>query len=71
MARAAPARWRRFAAIYGRRTPRFFDASRREIQRLLAPHRYDFTLQTQSIEDASQPGVPHFIYTDHTHLTNT
>jgi glycosyltransferase involved in cell wall biosynthesis len=56
---------------YGRRTPRVFEASRREIQRLLAPHHYDFTLQTQSIEDASQPGTPHFIYTDHTHLTNT
>ena len=29
-----------------------------------------FTFQTASVFDASQPGVPHFVYTDHTHLTN-
>ncbi|MGC1481847.1 MAG: glycosyltransferase family 4 protein [Chthoniobacterales bacterium] len=28
----------------------------------------DFTFQTQSLFDASSPGVPHFVYTDHTYL---
>lgn len=31
---------------------------------------YAFTFQTQSLFDASVPGVPHFVYTDHTHLAN-
>lgn len=31
---------------------------------------YRFTFQLQSLFDASIPGVPHFIYTDHTHLAN-
>jgi len=29
-----------------------------------------FTFQTQSIFDTSVPGVPHFLYTDHTNLAN-
>lgn len=29
-----------------------------------------FTIQTQSLYDASVPGIPHFVYTDHTHLAN-
>src|SRR5690349_17327849 len=32
---------------------------------------YRFTFQTQSLFDASVPGVPHFLYTDHTALTNS
>lgn len=31
---------------------------------------YVFSLQTQSLFDASVPGLPHFVYTDHTHLAN-
>jgi glycosyltransferase involved in cell wall biosynthesis len=31
---------------------------------------FAFTLQTQSLYDAHLPGVPHFVYTDHTHLAN-
>ena len=31
---------------------------------------YRFTIQTQSLYDASTPGVPHYVYTDHTALTN-
>ncbi len=31
---------------------------------------YSFTFQTQSLFDASVPGIPHFVYTDHTHLHN-
>ncbi len=38
--------------------------SRRELQG------YDFSVQTQSLFDASCEGVPHFVYTDHTYLAN-
>ena len=31
---------------------------------------YAFSFQTQSLFDASAPGLPHFVYTDHTHLAN-
>jgi len=31
---------------------------------------YTFTFQTQSFFDVSFPGVPNFLYTDHTHLAN-
>jgi glycosyltransferase involved in cell wall biosynthesis len=41
----------------------------RLLQRLLR-RPYVFTFQTQSLFDASVPGTPHFVYTDHTHLAN-
>ncbi|WP_179131387.1 glycosyltransferase family 4 protein [Candidatus Entotheonella palauensis] len=31
---------------------------------------YAFTFQMQSLFDASVPGIPHFLYTDHTNLAN-
>jgi glycosyltransferase involved in cell wall biosynthesis len=31
---------------------------------------FDWTIQIQSLFDARVPGVPHFVYTDHTHLAN-
>jgi glycosyltransferase involved in cell wall biosynthesis len=31
---------------------------------------YAFSFQIQSLFDARSPGTPHFVYTDHTHLTN-
>jgi len=31
---------------------------------------FDWTLQIQSLFDARAPSVPHFVYTDHTHLAN-
>jgi glycosyltransferase involved in cell wall biosynthesis len=34
-------------------------------------HRYAFSFQTQSMYDASVPGLPHFVYTDHTALANS
>ncbi len=34
------------------------------------PGEYQITFQTQSVFDASTPGVPHFVFTDHTHLAN-
>jgi len=31
---------------------------------------FDWTFQIQSLYDARVPGIPHFVYTDHTHLAN-
>src|SRR5262249_38544131 len=36
----------------------------------IKPQRHTFSFQMQSLYDTSVPGVPHFIYTDHTHLSN-
>jgi glycosyltransferase involved in cell wall biosynthesis len=55
---------------YGQRTVEFFEEVRAELSVQLGSRKCDFTIQTQSIVDASQPGIPHFIYTDHTHLAN-
>ena len=43
---------------------------RRALEARLAGQDYAFTFQTQSLFDASVPGVPHFLYTDHTRLAN-
>lgn len=51
-------------------TPLFFDQVRRLLRRRLSAAGYDFTFQMQSVFDASLPGTPHFLYTDHTHLAN-
>jgi glycosyltransferase involved in cell wall biosynthesis len=37
---------------------------------LIDPARHVFSFQTQSLYDTSVRGVPHFVYTDHTHLSN-
>lgn len=37
---------------------------------ILDPGRYAFSFQTQSMYDTSVAGLPHFLYTDHTHLSN-
>ncbi len=37
---------------------------------VIDPARHVFSFQTQSLYDTSVPGVPHFLYTDHTHLSN-
>jgi len=55
---------------YGQRTVEFFEEVRAELSAELRTRKCDFTIQTQSIVDGSQPGIPHFIYTDHTHLAN-
>ncbi len=31
---------------------------------------FDWTIQIQSLFDARAPGIPHFVFTDHTHLVN-
>lgn len=38
--------------------------------RHIVPDKHVFSFQTQSMFDASRPGVPHFMYTDHTALAN-
>jgi glycosyltransferase involved in cell wall biosynthesis len=53
-----------------RRTPYVFNKAKRAILNRLANQKYAFTFQTQSIIDSSLPGIPHFVYTDHTHLAN-
>ncbi len=62
----SPPRLRRHAA----RTRLLYDRTRESLRLRLGQHNYAFTFQTQSLFDASRPGVPHFIYTDHTHLQN-
>lgn len=54
------------------RTPYIFRKIRELVRKRIEPHiqDYAFSLQTQSLYDASTPGLTHFVYTDHTHLTN-
>ena len=54
------------------RTPYLFHRLHEMICEKFTPraHEFAFTFQTQSLFDASLPGVPHFVYTDHTHLAN-
>ncbi len=54
------------------RTPYIFGKVRELIRQRLGPRtsEFAFSIQTQSLYDASVPGLPHFVYTDHTHLAN-
>jgi len=54
------------------RTPYIFRFVKGLIDRIVGPRRneFAFSIQTQSLYDASVTGLPHFVYTDHTHLTN-
>jgi len=52
------------------RTEYFFKTVKRLANKLIKERNYSFTFQTQSIFDVSLAGVPNFVYTDHTHLTN-
>jgi len=52
------------------RTPYIFRQIRKLVRNRLAKGNYAFSFQMQSLFDASSPGVPHFVYTDHTHLEN-
>lgn len=49
-------------------SPGCFDFIRAELRRRVTAEAFAFTFQTQSMWDASVPGVPHFLYTDHTEL---
>lgn len=57
-------------------TPRVYASRTRAAWRLLRewragfPRQPVFSIQTQSLFDASLPGVPHFVYTDHTYRAN-
>ncbi len=67
------------AAIAGRdrfrralyRSPHLERLVRRQTRELAERRPHAFSLQTQSMFDASVPGLPHFVYTDHTELANT
>lgn len=50
------------------RTSFYLERLRRRLAERLLQRRYVFTLQTQSLFDASLPGTPHFVYTDHAEL---
>lgn len=54
------------------RTPYIFRKLREWVREEIGARKseYAFTFQTQSLFDASVPGLPHFVYTDHAHLTN-
>ena len=52
------------------KTPYVFDKIKGATLNRLANQKYIFTFQTQSLFDSSVPGIPHFVYTDHTHLAN-
>lgn len=59
-----------------RRWPAFFTTTwmfrrmSRLARRWIESGDFDFSMQMQSLFDASVPGTPHFVYTDHTHLSN-
>ncbi|CAN5787026.1 hypothetical protein BH09VER1_BH09VER1_18420 [soil metagenome] len=52
------------------RLPRVLRAIAGWMHQRVDPAACAFTFQTQSLFDARRPGVPHFIYTDHTYLAN-
>jgi glycosyltransferase involved in cell wall biosynthesis len=52
------------------RTTYAFTHLHEAMRELIDPERHAFSFQMQSLYDTSVPGVPHFIYTDHTHLSN-
>jgi glycosyltransferase involved in cell wall biosynthesis len=52
------------------RTTYAFTRLHEAMRQLIDPQRHAFSFQMQSLYDTSVPGVPHFIYTDHTHLSN-
>lgn len=52
------------------RTPWIFQWIKQRAAELIDPAEYAFSFQMQSLFDASVPGLPHFVYTDHTHLEN-
>ena len=52
------------------RTGYVFRWIKREMERRIDPDRHAFSIQLQSLFDASVPGVPNFVYTDHVHLEN-
>lgn len=52
------------------RTPYIFEVVKSLTGEILSRGKYCFSFQLHSLYDASYPGLPHFVYTDHTHLEN-
>ena len=52
------------------RTPFIFKHIRKIVSQNVREENYIFTFQAQSLFDCSTVGIPHFLYTDHTHLAN-
>jgi glycosyltransferase involved in cell wall biosynthesis len=52
------------------RTTYAFERLRVAMQQYVRPGRHLFSFQMQSLYNTSVPGVPYFVYTDHTHLSN-
>lgn len=52
------------------RTPYIFNQVRQLVRDRVPKNGYSFSFQMQSLFDASTPGIPHYVYTDHTHLEN-
>lgn len=67
----AGAGWRDFRRSFIA-TPYLFKRVKQLVARRLLVNRQDyaFSFQLQSLFDASLPELPHFVYTDHTHLAN-
>lgn len=63
------ARRRELKAAY-LQTTYVFRQVRQAMRAVIDPQRHAFSIQTGSLYDTGVPGVPHFIYTDHTHLSN-
>ncbi len=53
-----------------RRTGYIFRQFKALLLQHIRPEKYAFSLQTGSLYDGSIPGLPHFVYTDHTIKTN-
>lgn len=52
------------------KTTYMFHKIKKNISNKLKNENYQFTFQSQSLFDASVEGIPHFVYSDHTHLAN-
>lgn len=52
------------------RTPYIFRKIKILVSSLLSKNEHKFSFQFQSLFDGSKEGLPHYIYTDHTHLAN-
>ncbi|MFT3894475.1 MAG: glycosyltransferase family 4 protein [Anaerolineales bacterium] len=52
------------------RTPYIFQQIKKLVQKTFSNESIAFSFQMQSIFDGSMTGIPHFVYTDHTHLAN-
>lgn len=52
------------------RTPFVFRTIKGLVSSILSKERYEFSFQNQSMFDGSKEGLPHYVYTDHTHLAN-